>query len=133
MIGQIVYSRGFNYLSSFLTLVMTFILVNGPLQHTRRTRSSIFTISRICIVIQLLAMAYSTYKRLIKVVQLVNKITITFCHLQGIFILEALLGKRPIVNDTAWAFFIWNTIKILNLPTITNDFKIAKRFLSKWF
>lgn len=93
--------RGFNYLSSFLTLVMTFILVNGPLQHTRRTRSSIFTISRICIVIQLLAMAYSTYKRLIKVVQLVNKITITFCHLQGIFILEALLGKRPIVNDTA--------------------------------
>ena len=86
--------RGFNYLSSFLTLVMTFILVNGPLQHTRRTRSSIFTISRICIVIQLLAMAYSTYKRLIKVVQLVNKITITFCHLQGIFILEALWGMQ---------------------------------------
>ena len=83
--------RGFNYLPSFLTLVMTFILVNGPLQHTRRTRSSIFTISRICIVIQLLAMAYSAYKRLIKVQQ-VNKITIAFCHLQGIFILEALLG-----------------------------------------
>ena len=36
-------------------------------------------------------MAYSAYKRLIKVQQ-VNKITIAFCHLQGIFTLETILG-----------------------------------------